>query len=241
MKSDVKVLKPHVVLLEGQVWTTSIVVAQHFGKNHRDVLRAIQNTIEDLPEDFHQRNFALVEYRDAKGELRPMYRMTRDGFSLIAMSFTGKKALAWKVAYIKTFNAMEQALSRRASVAAPPTVSKAQVDSADFFLTLFYALNQEYAAATLMWYLLRQGAHVRPFKATLREISKALDYAVSHSGVAHSANQLKQLGVIEKLPGSLYKVLFDALAKHIASQSEDGETRPGLGDFVIPDADRLLH
>lgn len=60
---------------EGKMFTTSLIVAEAFEKNHYDVLKAISN-LECSPE-FNERNFAAVEYKDAKGEMRPAYRLTR--------------------------------------------------------------------------------------------------------------------------------------------------------------------
>lgn len=59
---------------------------------------------------FAELNFHPVTYRDAKGETRPMYLLTRDGFTLLAMGFTGARALQFKVAYINAFNRMERIL-----------------------------------------------------------------------------------------------------------------------------------
>lgn len=92
----------------GSMFTTSLIVAQAFEKEHKDVLRAISNL--ECSEEFNERNFAPVEYKDAKGEMRPAYRMTRDGFSFLAMGFTGKKAAAWKEKFLEAFNAMEQTM-----------------------------------------------------------------------------------------------------------------------------------
>ena len=85
--------------------TTSHKVAAVFGKRHDRVLRAIANLLASLPES-HRPIFGAVETIDAKGELRRSYWMTRDGFTLLAMSFTGVKALTFKLAYIDAFNAM---------------------------------------------------------------------------------------------------------------------------------------
>jgi Rha family phage regulatory protein len=103
---------PSMSLSQGRAVVSSLVVAEHFGKQHKDVLREIRRTMEDLPEDFNGRNFAPVEYRDTKGESRPAYNLTRDGFTLLAMGFTGRKAMAWKVRYIEAFNAMEAEILR---------------------------------------------------------------------------------------------------------------------------------
>lgn len=84
--------------------TTSLMVAQRFNKNHRDVLRAIKNI--DCSPEFNERNFALVDYVDGKGEKRPMYRMTKNGFVFLVMGFTGKEAAQFKESYINAFDEM---------------------------------------------------------------------------------------------------------------------------------------
>ncbi len=61
----------------------------------------------DSMAEFAERNFTLIDYTDAKGEARPEYLLTRDGFTLLAMGFTGTKALQFKVAYINAFNRMK--------------------------------------------------------------------------------------------------------------------------------------
>lgn len=103
-----EVITHELATAEGKTTATSLQVAEHFGKLHKDVLRAIRN-LECSPE-FNGRNFAPVDYADEKGELRPMYRITRDGFAFLAMGFTGKEAARWKEAYIDAFNAMEAKL-----------------------------------------------------------------------------------------------------------------------------------
>lgn len=93
--------------------TDSLIVAEYFQKRHDRVLRAIENLIEGLPKNGVVKLFENTVYKDAKGEYRKKYLMTRDGFSLLAMGFTGKKALQWKLKYIEAFNKMEQALMER--------------------------------------------------------------------------------------------------------------------------------
>lgn len=100
-----------VEIVGGKMFTTSLVIAQAFEKNHYDVLKAISN-LECSPE-FNERNFTAVEHKDAKGEMRPAYHLTRDGFAFLAMGFTGKKAAAWKETFLEAFNAMEAALLAR--------------------------------------------------------------------------------------------------------------------------------
>ena len=96
---------------DGRMFTTSLIVAEVFEKEHKDVLRAISN-LECSPQ-FTERNFALSEYTDPTGRKLPAYRLTRDGFSFLAMGFTGKKAAAWKEKFLEAFNAMEAALRER--------------------------------------------------------------------------------------------------------------------------------
>jgi Rha family phage regulatory protein len=89
--------------------TTSLRVAEVFGKRHADVLRAVSNL--ECSEDFRERNFAFIQKISNLGNGRtrkdPMYYITRDGFMFLVMGFTGKTAAKWKEAYIKAFNEME--------------------------------------------------------------------------------------------------------------------------------------
>lgn len=93
--------------------TTSLAISNHFGKKHKDVLRAIQNL--ECSADFNRRNFALVNYTDGKGEQRPSYEITRDGFVFLCMGFTGSAAAQWKEKYIAAFNALEAQVQRQAA------------------------------------------------------------------------------------------------------------------------------
>ena len=95
----------------GQAVTSSLVVADYFHKEHGKVLRAI-NQLE-CSMNFRQANFGLSEYTKKNGNVSktyPMYYMTRDGFTFLAMGFTGKVAAQFKEAYIAAFNEMEEKL-----------------------------------------------------------------------------------------------------------------------------------
>lgn len=94
---------------EGSRLTTdSLKVASVFVKRHEEVLRRIKVLLRDADAGFTQQNFVLSEYADSTGRRLPVYLMTKDGFSLLAMGFSGKRALSFKVAYIGAFNAMDQ-------------------------------------------------------------------------------------------------------------------------------------
>ncbi|EIG25225.1 Rha family transcriptional regulator [Haemophilus paraphrohaemolyticus] len=90
--------------------TTSEMVAKVFGKYHHHVMRDIREILEAGDDEFNRTNFGLVEYIDKKGEKRPMFEMTKDGFMLLVMGYKTKKAMAIKIAYIKAFNFMQEQL-----------------------------------------------------------------------------------------------------------------------------------
>lgn len=100
-----------------QVVTTSVRVAEVFGKRHDNILRQINTLIGGLREqqDFSRlknevAKYAVANYKDEQGKLRKQYIMNRDGFTLLAMGFTGPKALKFKLQYIQAFNDMEARL-----------------------------------------------------------------------------------------------------------------------------------
>lgn len=103
-----------VFLQKDEVFTTSILVADNFHKRHDRVLRAIENLIIDLPKNGAVK-FIKSDYKDAKGELRKMYLLNRDAFSLLVMGFTGKTALDWKLKYIEAFNSMEAIIREKST------------------------------------------------------------------------------------------------------------------------------
>ncbi|MCA2084994.1 Rha family transcriptional regulator, partial [Escherichia coli] len=100
--------QPEITITNGRVVTTSIAIAEFFDKRHDDVLKKIR--LMDCSTEFNARNFADVTYTDAKGEQRPMYQITKNGFVFLVMGFTGKKAAAFKEAYIAEFDRMEKQL-----------------------------------------------------------------------------------------------------------------------------------
>lgn len=111
---------PSFSLHSGRPATTSLEVAKFFGKRHTDVLRDVNNFSANCPETFSRRNFASAEYSDEQGKPRPMFILYRDGFMLLVMGYTGKKALAMKLAYIEAFNRMEAELARQQTALSAP-------------------------------------------------------------------------------------------------------------------------
>lgn len=104
-----------------QALTNSLLVAEKFGKEHRNVIRAIEDIVcaQNCAQTNNQqltKMFALADYdvplNNGTGAVRkaPMYIMNRDGFTLLAMGFTGDKALQFKLDYINAFNQMEETI-----------------------------------------------------------------------------------------------------------------------------------
>ncbi|EPM6357748.1 Rha family transcriptional regulator [Campylobacter jejuni] len=90
-----------------QVTTTSLDIAAVFNKRHDNIIAKI----ETFPKDsFTDLNFKASKYIDSTGRILPCYKITRDGFSLLVMGFTGEKAYKWKILFIKAFNEMEKRL-----------------------------------------------------------------------------------------------------------------------------------
>lgn len=110
--------RPELSIHDGTVTTTSVQVAQFFGKRHDNVLRAIRVLLREGASENYLLNFEEVnmDFTNGKGGVQSgtAYRMTREGFMLLAMGFTGKEALRWKLAYIAAFNRMEAELQKPA-------------------------------------------------------------------------------------------------------------------------------
>lgn len=84
-------------------------VAEHFEKQHKDVLESIRNL---TAENSATKSMFIETSFESRGKFYPQYELTRDGFSLLVMGFTGAKALEWKLKYIEAFNEMERELKR---------------------------------------------------------------------------------------------------------------------------------
>ena len=93
-----------VIMKDKQAVTTSLQVAESFEKEHKNILQAINNL---AAENSATKNLFFESIYENRGKNYPMYYMNRDGFTLLAMSFTGKKALDFKLKYIDAFNQME--------------------------------------------------------------------------------------------------------------------------------------
>jgi len=142
------VSKVEIIQESCRLWTTSLDVAEKFGKRHDQVLRSIENL--ESSKSFNVRNFVEIGYLDSRGRKQRAYRMTRSGFSILVMGFTGRKAMEWKECYIAAFDAMERNILRHGQ-----------------------ALRRQ---ATFQWQQAReQGKHVRLQEAAI--IKTFVDYS----------------------------------------------------------------
>lgn len=117
-----------VVMKDQQAVTTSLQVAENFGKAHKHVIESIKNL---AAENSATKNmFAEGTYVN-RGKEYPMVYMNRDGFTLLAMGFNGKKALNFKVKYIEAFNSMENQIRNYGGFQIPNNMSEALQLAAD--------------------------------------------------------------------------------------------------------------
>lgn len=98
---------------------SSLTIARHFGKEHRNVIRMIENIIQALEDDGEPTHLSFIRstYKDATGRTLKCYYLTRDAATLLMMGFTGHQAVKFKSQYIKAFNAMEAELLKHHSPA----------------------------------------------------------------------------------------------------------------------------
>ena len=112
-----------VSLVNGIPCTTSLQVAELFGKVHARVIRDIRHIIEMLPKEYGHGGFAESSYVNKQGKKQPMFTLDRDMFTLTAMGYTGPKAMKFKLAYIEAFNCMERQLEAMRSAPTLPPLS----------------------------------------------------------------------------------------------------------------------
>ncbi|GAB7082347.1 Rha family transcriptional regulator [Megalodesulfovibrio paquesii] len=91
---------------------SSLRIAERFDKQHGNVLRDIRELSTKCSESFVGLNFEFNTYTDPIGRTLPMCYLTRDGFSMLVMGFTGPEAMRWKEGYIAAFNALEAAVKK---------------------------------------------------------------------------------------------------------------------------------
>ena len=102
-----------VVSKKSSIYAESHIVASVFEKEHKNVLSAVRELTDTCSEEFSRLNFKPSTYK-SRGKEYPCYHLTKDGFTMLAMGFTGEKAVQFKELYIAKFNEMERLLTSRA-------------------------------------------------------------------------------------------------------------------------------
>lgn len=142
---------------EGKPITTSLKVAQYFGKQHSKILRAVR--MLECSSEFTEANFGLSDYMDSTGRKLPMYTMTKNGFIFLVMGFTGEKAALIKETYINAFDWMAKQLNN---------ISQSYMDMMNR-LSLQY--NQEKSVASFAGKTLRKWQLNKPcLEARIKEL-----------------------------------------------------------------------
>lgn len=149
---------------DGKVVVSSRVVAQDFGKQHKHVLEAIKNLELQLNTVEFSALFIESKYKATNGKMNKEYLLTRDGFSLLVMGFTGKEALQWKLKYIEAFNKMEEMIKNQV----PQLTHKQKLQ-----LTILNGSDVEKVLALKEY----EEVIVKPYKEIIEEQKPDVDFA----------------------------------------------------------------
>lgn len=126
-------MKDLVIMHDQQAVTTSLKVAEIFEKEHRVVMKSIRNlTAQNYAV---KKMFVEDSYLNSRNQQQPMYYMNRDGFTLLAMGFTGSKAMEFKLKYIDAFNKMEKQIKEKTQFRLPTNLNEMS--------TMFYSVMKD--------------------------------------------------------------------------------------------------
>jgi len=106
--NELQIAKTDLHTVEGIIKVSSVQIAERFDKEHKNILRDIDNL--ECSEEFNRLNFEPISYKDSMNRDQKSYEITRDGCAFLIMGFTGAKAAAWKEAYVNAFNEMAEEL-----------------------------------------------------------------------------------------------------------------------------------
>lgn len=165
--------------------TDSMTVAETFGKEHRRVMQDIREL--DCSKAFNEHNFVLTTYRDSMNREKPKYLITQDGFSFLAMGYTGKEAAVFKETYIDEFNRMRDELNKP-QFTLPQTMVQA-VESYLIELKRSESLEKENQL------LLQQSAYQEKQLTSQAPKVALYDVAMSADGVQPVGTVAKELGL----------------------------------------------
>ena len=240
--------KPRVLLVNGKPMTTSLAIAGHFEKEHKNVIQGIRKAIDDYLDDpeFVKENFIESVHIDARGRKQPTFRLTELAFTLVAMGFTGSKAAKWKRAYAETFQAMREHISlvlrtenqaKDKRIADLETwvaktkqyktrfvVDRRRISSAEAMLWLSLVTSSSQAA--VLWLLVSLGAVQKPVFISVQQVMMLLSQAVPTVAKARNAfakliqrEMILRAKVPQRKDVNAYKVNLPKVLEAIAQQA----------------------
>lgn len=203
-----------VYLKRDQALTDSLVVAEMFEKEHAKVMRSIDNLIETLAKSGERSQmFYLSKRKAADGQFHRIYLMNRDGFSLLVMGFTGKKALEWKIKYIDAFNKMQEIITEKRTSAWIETRQQGQLVRKD----------ETGIIQKLVEYAREQGSgHADMLYMTYTKLANKMVGITSRDTATNA--QLNDLSTMERL---IAKVVIDGMeqGKHYKDIYKESKSR----------------
>ena len=216
-----------VQVADGQIVVSSRNIAEHFEKRHADVLAGIENIKTENSAVTPM--FCETTYTAGTGKAYKEYLMTRDGFSLLVMGFTGKKALEWKIKYIQAFNAMEEELRKPKAI--PEKNSVLQSKRVEIM-----ELNSRTRAANLLLKIAER-TEIPEYKAVCNAkaaemvagemilplpVAERKTYSATEIGdmFGVSANKIGKLANAHKLKTPEYGKLFYSKSEHSVKEVE---------------------
>ncbi|ELV7528830.1 Rha family transcriptional regulator [Edwardsiella ictaluri] len=238
---------PVVTIHDGRVVTTSKDVANYFGKEHQKVVLKISSL--DCSEQFLTRNFSRVKF-EHRGNTYDAYEMTKDGFVFLVMGFTGKRAAAFKEAYIAEFNRMERQLLARQqgaySAPKPQPLCDGEIKNLKWLIdSIVNPFRFRAAWNQGVWYALRQATGVPspyPFTAAdLPALARELQRIMEISHETRSLLQQLEKQVLQQVVrnrGELRPVL-NHIQHEFRQLSLLGETRSQLNNVERQSLARL--
>ena len=212
---------------DGQIVVESRKIAEHFDKQHKHVLDAIENIKAENSAVTPM--FCETTYTAGTGKAYKEYLMNRDGFSLLVMGFTGKKALEWKIKYIQAFNAMEEELRKPKAI--PEKNSVLQSKRVEIM-----ELNSRTRAANLLLKIAER-TNIPEYKAVCNAkaaemvagemilplpVAERKTYSATEIGAMFgvSANKIGKLANAHKLKTPEYGKLFYSKSEHSVKEVE---------------------
>lgn len=231
----IKFMEELVIVKENQVVTSSLHVAETFNKQHGHVIR----DVEQLEKDVSNFGEMFVEGNepDSYGRPRRVFYMTKDGFTLLAFGFTGKKALQFKLQYIKAFNQMERQLHEEAqNTVSLEQLWKSTISSlkAEITAEVLAEIRNEMVVAAEIEAMLQYERELQQYdKLTSTKLAELLGFSGKGTrGAAQLNKELEGAGVLIKQHGSngqnFWKVTEQWIELGLAVES----TFAGYGNWV---------